>query len=230
MRTSRLGLLAFVTMAAAAVADAQLASWELTGVNSATSNPFTATSVASHVASASLSLGSGVTTSSGADTFGGSNFDTLSLAAAISGADYISFTITPSAGYNLSITSISLNSGVALAVTSFHGDLLSSVTGFAAADSLHSYSFSTQGAPVQSITLSGVSGLQSVSGPLEFRLYGWRDIAGTSTFRIRNLANSDLVINGSLATVPEPSTYATLLGLLALASVIIRRRRWPRAA
>lgn len=228
MRITRLGLLAIATLSLFSGAYAQLATWELTGENAAATTPLPATFVAANVAGASLSLGSGVTASSAANTFGGSDFDTTSLAAAVAGNDYLSFTITPSAGYNLRLTSISLNSGVAIAVSNFHGDLLSSTTGLTPADSLHSYSFSSLGAPAQSITLSSVSALQAVSGPIEFRLYGWRDVAGTSTFRLRNLANSDLVINGSLTAVPEPSVSAAILGVLVLAGVWIRRRRLPQ--
>ena len=218
-------LLTFSAISLANVVTAQLATWEITGANATVTNPQAATSLGSNISSASLTLGSGVTAASAADTFGGSAFNNTSLAAAITGSDYLSFTIIPSAGYALSISSITLNSGVATAVTNFHGELLSSSTGFTSSDSLHSYSFSTTGAPAQSITLSGVAGLQNVSSSIEFHLYGWRDSSGTSTFRIRNLSGIDLVINGSLAAIPEPSTWAVILGGVALAGAMIRRRR-----
>jgi hypothetical protein len=209
-------------------AHAQLATWEVTGVNAGATNPFSANTLGGNVLSASLTLGSGVTTSSTADTFGGSNFDQTSLSAAITGGDYISFIITPSAGYSISISSITFNSGVATAVTNFNGSLLSSVTGFTSSDSLLTYSFSTTGAAAQSVSLSGITGLQNVTSAIEFRLYGFRDTTGTSTFRIRNLTGSDLIINGSVSAVPEPATFAFLAGAATLGLAAFRRRHTSR--
>jgi hypothetical protein len=230
MKTLRFGLVGIGMLAAGCAATGQLVSWEITGANATVTNPQPATFLAANIASASLTLGSGVTAASAADTFGGSGFNTTSLAAAIAGDDYLSITITPGAGHNLSITSLSLLTGVSTAVTSFHGEILSSATGFTASDAVHSYLFATTSAPIQSITLSGVSALQNVLGPIEFRVYGWRDTAGTSSFRFRNLSGSDLVITGSVTAIPEPSTCAAILGLVALAGVTIRRRRLKSSA
>src|SRR5690606_32064214 len=100
----------------------------------------------------------------------------------------------------------------------FNVALLSSVTDFSSSDALDIYSFTTVSPSAHSITLSSIPALQNVIGTVEFRLYGWRDSAGTSTFRIRSNAGYDLTISGSttLAAVPEPSTYAAILGGVAL--------------
>jgi hypothetical protein len=209
-------------------ARAQIAAWEIAGTSAATSNPKPASALDSFIDGASLTLGSGITASSATDTFGGSGFNSTSLASAITGNQYLSFTLTPSSGYAVSLTSLSLLSGVSTATTSFHGEVLSSATGFNSAASLHSYSFSSTTAPLQSITLSGVSALQNVTGPVEFRIYGWRDTGGTSTFRLRSLTGNDLVLNGTVSAVPEPSTYAAIIGALTLAGVILQRRRRVR--
>ncbi len=225
MKTLRLGLLGGFLLASGTTAFSQLAVWEITGANAAVTNPQPAGSLATHVAGGSLTFGSGVTASNTTDFFSANGFNTTSLSAAISGGDYLSFTITPAAGYALSISSVSLNSGVSTAVTNFNASLLSSATGFNPAGALHSYSFATTTPPNQSITLSGTAALQNVTGALEFRLYGWRDSAGTSTFRLRTLSGSDLVVSGSVNAIPEPGTYAAVLGAIILAGTAIRRRR-----
>lgn len=208
---------------------AQLAVWEVAGTSAFISNPLPATTVGVNINSASLALGGGLIASSSADTFGGSNFDATSLSSAISNGDYISITITPASGYKLSISSIGFNSGVSTATTNFNVSLLSNATGLTATDALHTYSFSSASAPAQSITLTSSQALQNYSSTIEFRLYGWRDASGTSTFRIRNLSGSDLVINGTVNAIPEPSTYAALVGMLALSGVMWQRQRWRKA-
>ena len=225
MKTLRLGLLGGLLLVLGTAAFGQLAAWEITGANAAITNPQPAGSLAANVAGGSLTIGSGVSASNTTDFFSANGFNTTSLAAAISGGDYLSFTITPAAGYALNISSVSFNSGVSSAVTNFNASLLSSATGFNPAGALHSYSFATTTPPTQSITLSGTAALQNVTGALEFRLYGWRDSAGTSTFRLRTLSGNDLVVSGSVTAIPEPGTYAATLGAIILAGTAIWRRR-----
>ncbi len=203
---------------------AQVAAWDVSGV-SASDTPLGASSLGTNIASATLALGSGVNASSAADTFGASGFTETSLANALLNADYLSFTITPTAGFKLSISSVSFTTGVSTAVTNFNANLFSSSTGFTSSDSLYSYSFATTTAANQSVTLSGISALQDVTTSIEFRLYGYRDISGTSTYRIRNLTGSDLIINGTVTAVPEPSAYALLGGVGVLGVTVIRRFR-----
>ena len=206
------------------VAHAQLVAWNVNGINASTSNPFSATTVGTNISSGSLTLGSGVTASSAASTFGGSGFDTTSLSAAISGNDYISFTITPSSGFTLDASSASLTFGVATATT-FNVALLTSATGFSSGSAVWSFSFSTATPATQSVTLSSITGLQGVSTATEFRLYGYRDTAGSSTFRIRDLSGNDIALSGTTASaIPEPSTYATAIGALAFIYIVLRRR------
>jgi hypothetical protein len=39
----------------------------------------------------------------------------------------------------------------------------------------------------------------------------------------------DIAISGSVSAVPEPSTYAAMAGVLALAAVAVQRRRQKNA-
>lgn len=205
---------------------AQLVAWEVTGVNAQANNPLSGIILDSNIISASIILGSGVSASSAGDTFGGSNFDKASFTDAISDGDYISIFITPSSPYEVSFSSFTYLGGLSGAAN-FNVALLSSVTGFSSSDTLDIYPFSTASPQARSITLSSIPALQNVIGTVEFRLYGWRDSTGTSTFRIRSNAGYDLTISGSttLTAVPEPSTYAAILGGVALVGVVAIRRR-----
>jgi hypothetical protein len=211
-------------------AAAQLVSWEVSGITADAINPF-AGSVGTHIAGGSLSLGEGVTASAAANSFGGAEFDQMSLASAITDGDYLAFTLTPASGYTASVGSISLNFGVVTAVTNFNVALLSSATGFTSGGALWASYFSNTSPASATITLTDTAALQSLSSTTTFRLYGWRDTSGSSTFRIRNLSGNDLTIAGTTSAVPEPATYAALLGgLVLLGSMLQRRRRARRAA
>lgn len=217
------GSLVFLLILGAAVElRAQLVAWNVNGINASTTNPFSATTLGANMGSGSLTLGSGVTASAAANTFGASNFDTTSLSSAITGGDYISFTAAPGSGFAFSASSLSLTFGVATA-TSFNVALMSSATGFTAGNQIWSFSFSTASPSTQTVTLSGVSALQNVSASTEFRLYGFRDTSGTTTFRIRDLSGDDISLTGSMSAVPEPSTYALIVGCAALGYAILRR-------
>jgi hypothetical protein len=74
-----------------------------------------------------------------------------------------------------------------------------------------------------SITLSG-SNYANLSSII-FRIYGWNSTSGSGATYIRNLTGNDLVISGTVTAVPEPSTYAAILGGVALVGVMVTRRR-----
>ncbi len=206
-----------------------LVSWNVNGLDAQEAGTLQGT-LATHLSLGALGLGSGASASATNHTFGGTGFDQTTLSGALNDGDYLSFTIAPVEGYTASIGSITANIGIG-STTGFNVALLSSATGgFAEGNELWTYEFSSTTPPPQSITLSSVTGLQSISGTIDFRLYGWRDSAGTSTFRIRDLSGADLSISGTTApsAIPEPSTYAAILGGVSLAGVIVYRRRRNR--
>lgn len=150
---------------------------------------------------------------------------------AIADGTYFNFTLTPDAGKSFSIDSISFD---AFAGTGGPSDrqfyLLGSKEEYFSGNVLASAS-TVSGSPLIpynsatadqnfSADLSGNSLYQNVTESVTFRIY----IATPNTFQ--NLAFDDITVNGSVGSViPEPSTYAFLGGLCALAAVSIRRRR-----
>jgi hypothetical protein len=210
-----------------AIGHGQIVAWDVNGRTAAGSNPFAATTLGSGLAGASLTLGGGVSASGTANTFGASSFDQTSMAAAISAGDYLSFTLTPADGVAVSLTSMSALFGVGTAVTNFNLALMSSIPGFDMGDELWTHGFGVSLPAAQVIDMTSIPALQALTGPLEFRLYGWRDPVGTTTFRIRDNAGSDLAIFGTTAVIPEPSSYAAAAGALILALALGRRGRRP---
>jgi len=158
------------------------------------------------------------------------------LATAISNDQYFSFTVTPNSGFSASFSSMdvlfSLGANVQPAETQF--SLLSSITGFTDTAAIDTFSGSAPASGLNagsgSFDISGTSALQNVAGggpAIEFRIYAHNTGANSMT-RIgigegfATNGNSDLVLNGTIAAVPEPSSISLLgIGLVAF----LRRRR-----
>lgn len=205
-----------------ASAQVTLVSWDVNAQN-AVSSATLAGSLAANISDGSLSLGTGVSASSATGTFGASGFNQTTLASAITANDYISFTITPAAGYAISISSISYLVGKSSGSTSFSAVLTSDKTGFNAAAALDTYSFSSASPTVRSITLTSTSVLQSITAATEFRIYGVS--SNTDTFRVRDNSGVDLSINGTVSAIPEPSSYAVVTVSAILVAAALKRRR-----
>lgn len=208
---------------------AQLLVWDVNGITA--SGGSLAGTPGTGISSGTLSLSPEVSTSSAANTFGASGFDQTSLAAAIADGDYLAFSIAPITGFEFSLTSIAVNLGIGVS-TEFRAALFSSATGgFTEAAQLWTFSFESITPASQTIDLATVDALQRVTEQTDFRIYGWRNSTGTSTFRIRNLSGNDLTIFGSsqVSAVPEPSTYVAIFGGLSLIGALIYRRQRQQA-
>lgn len=166
-----------------------------------------------------LTRGAGLNASGNGGRFNGNNFDTA-LADSISNNDYFTFSLQASSTYGFSLSSMVFNwQASGTGPQSFA--LYSSVTGFTDGDELDSWA--SVGNSTQTATLSGVTALQNVAGPIEFRVvgYGASSTGGTGGFEG---TGDDIVVNGTVQAIPEPATMS-LLGLGALAMILRRKIR-----
>ena len=160
------------------------------------------------------------------------------LAGAIADIDYISFTINVAAGYQMDLTSLTLQQGYTNNTSQtgkwVAADLLTSASGFTAADSVyHNQKNATtaqSGSTVYYDSWSVVSELsgaefQGLTGSVEFRFYLTDNTNDTNIIhRFDNIVLNGSVTVGDLAPIVDAgSSYVTWLGnaaTLALAGSV----------
>ncbi len=233
IKISAYALAIFLSVCTAGQA-AVIANWENDNVTS-TDLTTAADTVAAGVTSSVLTQNIG-STGAWTDALSGvQNGPTInSLATAITANDYFSFTITPDSGKKVSYSDLflrySVGANTAPATTVF--TLLSSKTGFTSADGLDTVTAALpSGASIvgtDTFTL-GQALLQNVTTAVEFRIYAHNTGTNAMTrIAIGHLfatnGTDDLTLNGAIANIPEPTTWALLtLGLTCV--TVFRRRR-----
>lgn len=148
------------------------------------------------------------------------------------GGDYVTVTVTPLAPINF--TEIVLNIAHNWVGTSPLGstfspaniDLLSSLTGFTAADSLGTFNPPNPGSFANhtgTFNLSGVPALQGVTVPVEFRFYFSNVTNRMSIGHVfnGNAVTDDVIIRGEVVAVPEPASILLLCS--SVACLVLRR-------
>ena len=218
-----------------------LSAWDISGIELDAapfgSSPYTfsATTLDSNVNSSALSLSSTVNPSTSASQYGfkvSGGSETASLASAITAGHFLEFSITAASGFVLNLTSIEIL-GASSGTGADDVAILSSVAGYSSGNELASLTgiagvtggFDTDTSGFGSAINISSSAYQEITSAT-FRIYGWNTSAGAGVTNIRNLSGNDLVINGTTAAapVPEPSSYALLVGMLTLGFVASRRR------
>ena len=158
------------------------------------------------------------------------------LSAALSAGAYATFSIAPTAGNALSLSSIDVATFTQTAdgltfnvVFSLDNNNFSDPAKVKSVGTINPVSAGWSGATT-TFDLTGVAELQSITGTTEFRIayYGGGQYYQLGFGQIAG-ANNDIALNGTVAPVaaiPEPSTAAMLGGLGAIAfAATIRRRK-----
>ncbi|MGE9294273.1 MAG: hypothetical protein ACQKBW_11720 [Puniceicoccales bacterium] len=146
----------------------------------------------------------------------------LSVSSTLSNETYFSFTLTPDAGQQIAFDSLTFTAqgGGSSVYRAFY--VFSSATGFEAADVLESGiqegeatdTLNSTGETLYTITFSSLV----VTSETEFRFYIDSDSTG------RTVIFDDITVNGTVSAVPEASTTALVIGVLAILATLIRRR------
>ncbi len=212
-------------------------------------SPFAPTTTAANLSYVGLTRGPAVSTGAtgstgaaaaaawGGNTWFGGTASPDSLDNAITRGAYVTFSLTASDGYSLSLSDVAAynvrrsNTGPSLGQWQYQIGSGS----FANIGSAITWGSTTSasGNAQTSISLSGISPLQSVSAgsTVTFRIVNYNTgTAGSSggTWYLNDptkTAANDFVINGAVSLVPEPSTYAMALAGLACGGYSLFRRR-----
>ncbi len=179
--------------------------WNMNGQSSYGTSPLAPTSSNANVTIGSLTRGSGVLTSASSPAsraWGGNGWNYTTSAAAITANAFITFTMTPSAGYTFSAAACSLT--YRRPSTGATSGLLQYRINSGSYVDIATLSFSSSSSSGATLVqdLSSISGLQGVpsTSVVTFRLVPYAASASTGTFYIYNSANNttnqDLAITG----------------------------------
>jgi len=200
-----------------------IAAWDFAGLGGQAS--VAPSSSNSNATFSNVTFGPGLTASNYlGNGFTASKQTTTTLAAAITDGEYIQFTITPSVGKTLIVSSIDLKCVSQNFLRTF--SLLSSVNGFLEADEIGNVtSNSPSGAPAQAITVTGHS---EITTAVTFRIYIYGRANQYEGVGLGNSDGSDLVINGSVSAPDvDPPTMPGTLNATSVGATSLRLNWTP---
>ena len=194
-----------------AVFAATLAAWDVStqpgGANNFGASPLAPTTTGANLTVGGLTRGVGVGTSgtAAARAWGGNDWQNASAAAAITGSDVATFTVTANAGFQVSFSAISKfdyrrsGTGAASGVLQYQigAGTFTDITTLSYASS------SSSGASLPSIDLTGISALQNVlpGTTVTFRVVNFGGTSSGGTWYLFDVANStaaDFQVDGTV--------------------------------
>lgn len=200
----------------------------------ATAAPFISSDTELNSSAGNFTLASGLSANSGRSTTS-PNVNTIftrgtslgtTASGAVSGNDYYTFTVTPTTGFKLNLTSLTFltDATVATGTNSYTANLFvrSSLDSFGAniGTMIADTSNVASSYVLQSVDLSSGT-YQGITSPVEFRVYLFN--TGANPGDTNSITRSDsYTLSGSVLAVPEPSVYLLLAGGLFL--LVLGRR------
>jgi hypothetical protein len=165
-----------------------------------------------------LTRGSGLTATNNAQRFNAENWSTGTLDA----TKYFEFTISAQTGYQFGVTSIDLT----------HQRSGTGPVTFTLRSSTDNYTSNLGSVTIGDVTTTQASSFSSITltalSTVTFRVFGSSAEGAGGSWGIGDSSTAsanDLVINGAVSAVPEPSTYAAILGAITLVGTAFYRRK-----
>ena len=202
--------------AARVCAQTVLAGWDVSGLTASGPSPWAPTTSSPNVTVGGLTKGSGITNTATANVWGANSWTNAGMAdsktQAIDGNKFVTFTITPNAGYTVSVTNISKFFVSKSATGPASGELQYSTDGTTFTD-ITPLAYGTQGtaisaANIGTFDLSGVAPLQNLSSntTVTFRIVNWgaSTFAGTWYLGNGNASGSDFEVSGTVISSGVP--------------------------
>lgn len=196
-----------------------LLAWEFNGLSNSGSSPFASAVTATNLSSGGLTRGSGVSSGTDANGWGGTGFASASATAAASNGQFVTFTVQASSGYQVSLQKIQpylVKRQTAGAPTDGRWQYSLDGTNFTDLTSDINWGGSNGvGVRQASIDLTGVAALQNVASTttITFRVLNWNGSNGTFdtwTFQDHPPASGlDLVVSGSVTSAGSPTLSLT---------------------
>ncbi len=202
-----------------------LLGWQTTGLTGGTNNfgasPLTPATVATNITTSGLVRGTGITTvgTGAGNAWGGLSTNETSFANAVTANDFVTFTVVPSTGFNVSVAGISAYNIRRSAAGSTTGQWQYQINsgGFVDIGTPITWGTTTTAAGNNqaAIDLSGISALQNVAptNTITFRLVVWGGSAATGTWYINQVSTAgaeDLILTGTVTSAgPAPLVTST---------------------
>jgi hypothetical protein len=197
---------------------ATLVGWDFNGLSSFGSSPLTPTNSDANLTLVGLTRGSGITTSgtAGANAWGGNGLNETTEAAALSGNDYITFSMTANTDYTLSVYSINAynvrRSSTGCTTGQWQYQIGSGAFVDIGGDITWGSTTTSAGNSQSAINLSAITDLQNVAAgtTITFRCILWGGSSATGNWYLNNFqAGNDFIIDGTPEAVPvELSSFS----------------------